>query len=185
MKIIFKFIFHNFKFLYFVGGFSESESFVGKISFLDFWKRKLEADEINEYYRTCDPYSGNLFAWTDMKFKTVGDIKIQQSEFCKPCNQKLTIDNGFVIYGDQSGFVKCNEGFKIVGNPFIFCLRTSKWETSRMPTCKIVKCDPPKTPMNGRMSLSKTTYKGKNYSIICSVKKLKYFEIQRRGEFYM
>jgi hypothetical protein len=39
-----------------LGGFSESESFVGKISFLDFWNRKLNTIEISEYYRTCDPY---------------------------------------------------------------------------------------------------------------------------------
>lgn len=145
----------------FSGGFSESESFVGKISFLDFWKRKIDVIEINEYYRTCDPYSGNLFSWTDLKFKTVGDIKIHQSEFCKPCQQNLTIENGNVIHGDQTGYVKCNEGFKLIGNPLIFCLRTSKWDTSNLPICKIVKCDPPKTPMNGRMSLTKTTYQGK------------------------
>lgn len=42
------------------GGFSESESFVGKISYLDLWSRQLTAIEINEYYRTCDPYQGDL-----------------------------------------------------------------------------------------------------------------------------
>ena len=96
-----------------------------------------------------------------MKFKTVGDIKIHPSEFCKPCNQNLTVDNGFVIYGDQTAFVKCSEGFKIEGNPFVYCLRTSKWEVSKMPTCKIVKCSPLKTPSNGRLSLTKISYSGR------------------------
>jgi hypothetical protein len=96
-----------------------------------------------------------------LKFKTVGDIKIHQSEFCKPCNQNLTVDNGMVIYGDQTAFVKCSEGFKIDGNPFVFCLRTSKWEVSKMPTCKIVKCSPLKTPANGKLALSKISYKGR------------------------
>lgn len=150
-----------FTFSFSSGGFSESESFIGKISFLDFWNRKLNAIEISEYYRTCDPYQGNLYSWTDLKFKTVGDIKIHQSEFCKPCKQNLTVDNGVVIYGDQTAFVKCSEGFKIEGSPFVFCLRTSKWEVSKMPSCKIVKCSPLKTPSNGRLSLTKISFSGR------------------------
>ncbi|CRL07619.1 CLUMA_CG020584, isoform A [Clunio marinus] len=142
------------------GSFSESESFVGKISYMDFWDRQLNAIEINDYYRTCDPYQGNLFSWTDLKFKTVGEIKISQSEFCKPCEQNLTVDNGNVIYGDQTAFVICSEGFRIQGSPVVFCLRTSKWEQSKMPTCKIVKCNPLKTPTNGKLSLTKTSFKG-------------------------
>lgn len=106
-------------------------------------------------------HQGNLYSWTDLKFKTVGDIKVHQSEFCKPCKQNLTVDNGVVIYGDQTAFVKCNEGFKIDGSPFVFCLRTSKWETSKMPSCKIVKCSPLKTPSNGRLLLSKISYSGR------------------------
>jgi Sushi repeat (SCR repeat) len=66
-----------------------------------------------------------------------------------------------VIYGDQTAFVKCNEGFKVDGSPFVFCLRTSKWETSKMPSCKIVKCSPLKTPSNGRLLLSKISYSGR------------------------
>jgi hypothetical protein len=142
------------------GGFSETESFVGKISYLDFWNRQLSPIEINEYYRTCDPYQGNFVSWTDLKLKTVGNVKIEKSEFCKPCKENLSIDNAKVIYGDQSAFVKCNDGFKIDGNPFLFCLRTSKWDLSKLPSCKIVKCEPLKTPANGRMVMTKISYKG-------------------------
>lgn len=142
------------------GGFSESESFVGKISYLDFWNRQLSPLEIGEYYRTCEVYQGNLYSWTDFKFKTIGDIKVHKSEFCKACNQNLTIDNGNVVYGDQTAFVKCADGFKIQGSPVLFCLRTSKWDVSKMPSCKIVKCNPLKTPSNGRLSLTKTSYNG-------------------------
>lgn len=127
---------------------------------MDFWNRQLSAAEINEYYRTCDPYQGNLYSWTDLKFKTVGDIKVHKSHFCKPCDQNLTVDNGVVVYGDQTAFVKCSEGFKIHGSPIVFCLRTSKWELSKMPTCKIVKCSPLKTPPNGRLALTKISYNG-------------------------
>lgn len=127
---------------------------------MDFWNRRLNLNEISEYYRTCDPYQGNLYSWTDLKFKTVGTIEIHQSEFCKPCIQNLTVDNAAVIYGDQTAFVKCSEGFQMQGNAFIHCLRTSKWELSKLPACKIVKCSPLKTPLNGRMILTKNSYKG-------------------------
>lgn len=142
------------------GGFSESESFVGKLSFLDFWNRELTAIEVNEFYRTCDPYQGNLHSWTDLKYKTVGAIKIHKSEFCKPCTRNLTIDNADVVYGDQTAFVKCQTGFQLVGAPFVFCLRTSKWELSKLPSCKIVKCNSLKTPQNGRLILTKISYNG-------------------------
>lgn len=94
-----------------------------------------------------------------MKFKTVGDIKIHQSQFCKTCQQNLTVDNAEIIYGDQTAFVKCSDGFKIEGSPFVFCLRTSRWET-KLPMCKIVKCHHLKTPANGRIALTKLSYNG-------------------------
>lgn len=140
------------------GGFNEAESFIGKISYLDFWSREISAIEITEYYRTCDPYQGNLYSWTDMKFKTVGAINIRQSDFCKPCDKNLLIDNADVIYGDQTAFVKCHIGFKLNGNPFVFCLRTSKWELSKLPSCDLVKCSLLKTPLNGRLMLTKVSY---------------------------
>lgn len=96
-----------------------------------------------------------------MKFKTVGSIKIYQSEFCKPCEQNLTVDDAQVIYGDQTAFVKCIQGFQLIGSPFIHCLRTSKWELSKLPSCKIIKCSPLKTPANGRFSLTKISYNGR------------------------
>ena len=143
------------------GGFSESESFVGKISFLDFWNRTLTAIEVSEYYRTCDPYYGNLIGWTDLRYKTIGAIKILPSEFCKPCLKNLTIENAFIVYGDQTAFVKCQTGFQLFGNPFVFCLRTSNWELSNLPSCKIVKCKSLRTPLNGRVVLTKISYSGR------------------------
>lgn len=95
-----------------------------------------------------------------MKLKTVGNVKVEKSDFCKSCDQNLEIDNANVIYGDQSAFVKCNDGYKIDGNPFLFCLRTSKWDVSKLPSCKIVKCDFLKTPANGRLMMTKISYKG-------------------------
>jgi Sushi repeat (SCR repeat) len=95
-----------------------------------------------------------------LKLKIHGNIKIDRSDFCKPCEKNLKILNAEIIYGDQSAFVKCSQGFKLDGNPFLFCLRTSKWDLSRLPSCKIVKCSPVKTPANGRLQISKISYKG-------------------------
>lgn len=118
------------------------------------------ATEVNEYYRSCDPYQSDFISWPDLKLKTVGNVKIVKSDFCKPCEENLEVENAKVIYGDQSAFVKCNDGFKIEGNPFVFCLRTSKWDLSNVPSCKIVKCEMLKTPANGRMQLTKLSYTG-------------------------
>lgn len=87
-------------------------------------------------------------------------MKVDRSDFCKPCKENLEVEHANVIYGDQSAFVKCNDGFKIHGNPFVFCLRTSKWDLNNLPSCKIVKCEILKTPANGRMQLTKLSYKG-------------------------
>jgi len=95
-----------------------------------------------------------------LKLKTVGNVKVVKSDFCKPCEDNLEVENANVIYGDQSAFVKCNDGFKIEGNSFVVCLRTSKWDLSNLPSCKIVKCEMLKTPANGRMQLTKLSYKG-------------------------
>lgn len=102
---------------------------------MDFWSRQLTGAEVYEFYRTCEPYQGNLFAWTDMKFNVHGNIKISRSEFCSPCEQNLTLSNGLVIYSENQAYFKCNEGFDLQGSSVIYCLRTSKWESS-LPTCK-------------------------------------------------
>lgn len=144
---------------YLGGGFSETESFVGKVSYLDFWNRQLSSSEVNEYYKTCEPYFGSLYSWTDLKFKTVGNIKVLQSEFCKPCDQSLEISNAKIIYGDQTAFVQCVQGFKLQGSPMIQCLRTSQWD-SKLPSCVIIRCTPLKTPANGKIDMKKISYAG-------------------------
>lgn len=58
------------------GGFSESESFIGKLSYLDLWSRTLKAHEIQEYYNTCEPYQGDLYRWSDFKLNIHGKVKV-------------------------------------------------------------------------------------------------------------
>jgi hypothetical protein len=95
-----------------------------------------------------------------MKFKTVGNIQIEKSHFCKLCDENLSIDNADIIYGDQTAYVKCKDGFKIEGIPLLHCLRTSRWDLSKVPSCNIVKCETIQSPANARMKLNKISYKG-------------------------
>lgn len=59
--------------------FSESESFVGKIAYLDIWNRFLSSSEVLEYYSSCEPYHGNLYAWSDFKNHIKGNIKVRHA----------------------------------------------------------------------------------------------------------
>lgn len=59
------------------GSFSESESFIGNITYFDIWNRTLSDVEVYEMYRTCEPYQGNLYDWTDLKFKVHGNVKVR------------------------------------------------------------------------------------------------------------
>lgn len=56
--------------------FSETESFVGRIAYLDIWNRFLRPHEIIEYYTTCEPYQGDLYSWSDFKNKIKGNVKV-------------------------------------------------------------------------------------------------------------
>lgn len=57
--------------------FSDSESFVGRIAYMDIWNRRISADEMFEYYTTCDvPYQGNIFTWTDFRLQIYGAVKV-------------------------------------------------------------------------------------------------------------
>lgn len=115
--------------------FSESESFVGQLSYFDIWKRTLKGYEIQEFYQTCEPYKGDLYGWPDFKLKTHGNIKIYSSEFCKPCAKNLSILNGDIVYEGKDAIYSCHLGYKLNGPAKRFCLRTSDWELSE-PTCK-------------------------------------------------
>jgi hypothetical protein len=141
------------------GGFSETESFVGKIAYMDFWSKTLTSAEINEFYRTCEPYQGNLFSWTDMKFNLHGNLIISKSDFCRPCPRNLTLTNGNVMYSENEAYFNCQKGYNLIGNPKIYCLRTSQWERA-LPFCKLIRCGAPSIQANGRAIISKTSYGG-------------------------
>ncbi|XP_055523737.1 sushi, von Willebrand factor type A, EGF and pentraxin domain-containing protein 1-like [Wyeomyia smithii] len=141
------------------GGFSDSEAFLGKLAYLDVWSRALNGYEVKELYYSCEPYQGDLIKWTDLKFKLVGNVRLQKSEFCRVCEKNLTLQNGYIEYYGNRAYLRCDEGYKLHGSPEVNCLRTSRWsETSSF--CKLIRCGSLGSILNGRVILSKTSYNG-------------------------
>jgi Pentaxin family/Sushi repeat (SCR repeat) len=118
-------------------GFSESESYVGQIAYLDIWNHTIDANEVQDYYTSCEPYHGNLITWTDVKINIKGDVKVLRSQFCKACEKNLVLPNGNIEYNDEDNYAvyRCDVGFKLDGAPVRSCLRTSQWEIPAA-TCK-------------------------------------------------
>lgn len=58
------------------GSFSDSESFVGRIAFMDLWDHPITTAQISDHFSTCSTYHGNLVPWTDFKLRTHGSVKV-------------------------------------------------------------------------------------------------------------
>lgn len=116
-------------------GFSDSETFIGEIAYLDMWDRVLGIQEVQEFYSSCHPYHGNLYSWSDFKTHIKGDVTIQESPFCKPCLKNLHLANGVVNYFANRAIYTCNQGFFLEGLPIRNCLRTAEWQQPE-PFCK-------------------------------------------------
>ncbi|XP_055587381.1 sushi, von Willebrand factor type A, EGF and pentraxin domain-containing protein 1-like [Uranotaenia lowii] len=141
------------------GGFSESESFVGKLAYLDLWSRALHAYEVIDFYHSCEPYQGDLIKWTDLKSKVVGNVRIQRSEFCRSCERNISLPNGFVEYRENRAYLECEKGYQLNGPSEIICLRTSRWSNSSS-FCKLIRCGSLSSILNGKVMLSKSSYGG-------------------------
>ncbi|XP_059610984.1 sushi, von Willebrand factor type A, EGF and pentraxin domain-containing protein 1-like [Phlebotomus argentipes] len=147
-------------------GFSDSETFIGEIAYLDMWDRVLGIQEVQEFYSSCHPYHGNLYSWSDFKTHLKGDVTVQESPFCKPCPKNLNLINGIVNYFANRAIYTCNEGFTLEGLPIRNCLRTAEWQQPE-PLCKILDCGPLESIANGHVSLARTTF-GANATYVCS-----------------
>lgn len=59
------------------GMFSQSESFLGKMSYIDIWSRVLTLEEILRHMNECNNTEmGDLYAWSDIQYHVMGDIKV-------------------------------------------------------------------------------------------------------------
>ncbi|XP_066591150.1 sushi, von Willebrand factor type A, EGF and pentraxin domain-containing protein 1-like isoform X2 [Prorops nasuta] len=141
------------------GGFSESESFLGKLSLLDIWSTVLSEVDVAKLLNTCDRYHGDLFAWSQMQEFMHGDIVILKSPFCRGCalpvipfkgSLKLNNDSSEGTYiCDEGYFVKYGKGkHKLLKRK---CLKHGQWEGNFTPYCEKIRCGYPGYFPRGRM----------------------------------
>lgn len=77
------------------GQFSVVESFQGQMTRLDVWGHVLTQEEVRRLVVSCEPYFGNLLAWTDVLGGLRGHIQVRSGErplvqvaeleFCSGC----------------------------------------------------------------------------------------------------
>lgn len=58
------------------GGFSESETFLGKLGLLDIWNVVLNEKNITALWNSCEKYHGNVVAWAQMQQYIHGDVVV-------------------------------------------------------------------------------------------------------------
>lgn len=61
----------------FGGGFSNSESLVGKLTQLDIWDKLIDPDRIKVLGKNCKKYYGSLIAWGQMQEHVRGNIQVK------------------------------------------------------------------------------------------------------------
>ncbi|XP_045479696.1 sushi, von Willebrand factor type A, EGF and pentraxin domain-containing protein 1-like [Harmonia axyridis] len=134
------------------GKFSQSETFVGRMTLVDIWSRVLKKNDILKHFHDCkNGMYGDLYSWTDFQFFIQGNLKKEPSAFCNECPKPKKLISGFVEVRDRLAHYNCEEGYKI-GNDYKGgrkCLKSSKWEGQREPYCRRVYCGPPGFLRNG------------------------------------
>lgn len=136
-------------------GFSETESFIGTMSYLDIWNYTLRARDVQEFYMSCEPYFGNLIPWTAFKLQIRGNIEILSSEFCQSCPTNIFVENGNIRIFDNKAFYSCDNGYVLHGTNPRHCLRTSLW-AEPPPFCRPILCGSVNDPDNGSTRKVKT-----------------------------
>lgn len=59
------------------GKFSQSESFLGNITYLDVWKRDLNDSEVLHYMNSCSSnIFGDIYAWAEISNFVYGDVEV-------------------------------------------------------------------------------------------------------------
>ncbi|XP_046472081.1 sushi, von Willebrand factor type A, EGF and pentraxin domain-containing protein 1 isoform X1 [Neodiprion pinetum] len=130
------------------GGFSESESLLGKLSSLDIWDEVLNGDVIKKLSQQCETYHGSLYSWAQLQQYVRGNIEIQNSSFCHACSLpkapfkgqiEVNYDASEIVYTCEKGYL-VKFGKKESAVLTRRCLKQGQWEGYSTPTCTKVKC---------------------------------------------
>ncbi|CAG9855886.1 unnamed protein product [Phyllotreta striolata] len=137
----------------FGGKFSQSESFVGKLTYVDIWSGILTQDEVDVHFIDCgDSFFGTLYAWPEMRDFHQGNVKVEESDFCKNCEPPKTLRNGDVTVVNNTAYYSCYAGFTLNNPNFANgrkCTKASYWEGYYEPYCKRKYCGYPGSIRNG------------------------------------
>ncbi|XP_031369830.1 sushi, von Willebrand factor type A, EGF and pentraxin domain-containing protein 1-like isoform X3 [Apis dorsata] len=141
------------------GGFSESESFLGKLTLLDIWSTVLAAKDIKHLLNTCEKYHGDIIAWAQVQQHIHGDVTILNSPFCHGCplpvvpfkgNINVSENASNITYYCDSGYVVRYHG-KEYRSLKVKCLKQGQWEGYYTPICTRRKCGFPGYFPRGRI----------------------------------
>ncbi|XP_026669674.1 sushi, von Willebrand factor type A, EGF and pentraxin domain-containing protein 1-like [Ceratina calcarata] len=141
------------------GGFSESESFVGKLTLLDVWNSVLTVTDVNQLFNSCEKYYGDIIAWSQVQEHIHGDVIILNSPFCRGCpmpvvpfkgNINVSEDALSITYYCENGYVVRFHG-KEYRSLKVKCLKHGQWEGYYTPVCARRRCGFPGYFPRGRM----------------------------------
>lgn len=134
------------------GKFSQGESFLGRMAYLDMWSTVLPTEKVQSLMVDCDSsFYGDLYAWQEFAGGVNGEVEIEETSFCKPCPNPKPLYNGFVSVINNTAYYKCKRGFKIM-NPYEngrLCTKLVEWEGRTEPYCRSVYCGYPGYFKNG------------------------------------
>ncbi|XP_060530297.1 sushi, von Willebrand factor type A, EGF and pentraxin domain-containing protein 1-like isoform X2 [Cylas formicarius] len=129
------------------GKFSQAESFVGNMAYVDVWSYPISDDDILNHLNDCrDTSFGNLYSWPEMQDNINGNVQILNTSFCQKCSDPKPLYNGLIDLVDNTAFYSCYPGYEISHKSYSKgrkCTKTSKWEGFYEPYCKRVYCGYP------------------------------------------
>ncbi|KAK5644039.1 hypothetical protein RI129_007884 [Pyrocoelia pectoralis] len=152
------------------GKFSQSESFLGEIAYLDMWGRVLSDIEILDYMNNCEDSSfGDIYSWAEIKDFIHGEVEVLPSTFCKSCEMSNRLVNGHVYILNNKAYYKCSNGFELTTFEYKEgrkCSKASKWMGSTEPKCQKIYCGYPGYLHHGEV-IGRSYYYNDTVTFVC------------------
>ncbi|XP_071447796.1 sushi, von Willebrand factor type A, EGF and pentraxin domain-containing protein 1-like [Hetaerina americana] len=138
------------------GGFSETESFVGRMAMITLENNIITPEEAFQRAALCK--SGDrrflIWDWADFLAEIHGNIEVESSNLCQKCTTPSPPKNGKVVLlenennsiedGTNGGLIIkyiCHTGFTISkGHEMRWCLSNGTWD-GKQPSCKRASCE--------------------------------------------